>query len=468
MLPKYLLHAAGLMLALASSFATAIAPEQILLQASPSVVVVDITDIFGEKSITQHSGVVVDVGQVITSCRGIQKDRNLQILQAGSTFKARLRHSDTDRGLCLLSVPRLRAPPVVAGTTRKLRAGQPVYAVGALRNQEPDLSEGLISSLRPHESAQYIHTSAVISPNFRGSGLFDGQGRLIGINISQTIEGRDFSFALPVEWVGELLKPTKATRSATKKEGELDRLSHSIALEKKGNWQGLLKLSQQWTKSEPGNTVAWFSLGVAQVGLKQYDRAIRAYRESIRIRPEYADAWHNLGVAYFNLKQHAQGLYAYQEALRIQPEGAQAWRNLDTAYRGVKQPDQAVHAHREPVRTQPESADAWYNLGNAYYDLKLHDQAVQAYRESLRIRPENTNAWYNLGVTYDELKQQDQAIQAYQEALRIQPQYAMAWYDLGRIYHSQGELDKVREVYQTLRKLDPVRAEQYLNAFILP
>jgi hypothetical protein len=50
-------------------------PEQILLQVSPSIVVVDISDIYG-KSIEKRSGIVIDIGQVVTSCHAIQKDRN--------------------------------------------------------------------------------------------------------------------------------------------------------------------------------------------------------------------------------------------------------------------------------------------------------------------------------------------------------------------------------------------------------
>lgn len=467
MLSKYLAHVAGLACILVSSFAAAIAPEQILLQVSPSIVVVDISDIYG-KSIEKRSGVVIDVGQVITTCHAIQKDRNVQVWHEGSAFKAKLQHSDTARNLCQLNVPRLRAPPTTLGATQKLRVGQHVYAVGTSKDQDLNLSEGLISGLRPYEGAQYINTSAITSPSSRGGGLFDDKGKLVGISTSESIEGQNFNFALPVEWIRELPITSKMTQSGSKKESGLDRLSRSIALEKKKNWQGLLKLSQQWTKSEPDDTVSWFSLGLAQAGLKQYDRAIRAYRESIRIRPEYADAWYNLGTSYFHLKQHPQGMHAYQEALRIQPEGADAWRSLGIAYSGLKQHDQGTHTSREPVRTQLESADAWYNLGNSYYDLQQYDQAVQAYRESLRVRPEDANTWYNLGAAYDELKQQDEAIRAYQEALRIQPRYAMAWYDLGKIYYFQSEREKVREIYHTLRKIDPALAVKYFNALILP
>ena len=96
---KYLAHAAGSALALVSSLAAAIAPEQILLQVSPSIVMVDISDIYG-KPIEQRSGVVIGVGQVVTSCQAIQKDRNLQVWQDGSAFKARLQYSDTARDSC--------------------------------------------------------------------------------------------------------------------------------------------------------------------------------------------------------------------------------------------------------------------------------------------------------------------------------------------------------------------------------
>lgn len=463
---KYLPDVSACVLALLAPLAAANAPEQVFMHVAPAVVVLDIANADGT-AIEQSSGVVTGAGQVLTSCQVVRKDKNLQVRHSGNTFKATLQHTDLERDLCQLRVPRLQSQSATLGTTQRLRVGQRVYAVGAPTGQELVLSEGLITSLRPHEGAQYIHTSAAISLSSRGGGLFDDQGRLLGITTSQVIEGRNFNFALPVEWIGELPQRAKAAPGAAKK-GGLDRLNRSIALEKRGSWQGLLKLSQQWVKSEPRSTVAWFSLGAAHAGLKQYDQAIRAYRESLRIQPEYADAWYNLGVAYANLKQHAQAMHAYREALHIQPEGAEAWRNLGTAYGGVKQHDQAVHADREPLRLQPEFADAWYSLGNAYYDLKQYDQAIQAYRESLRLRPGNANTWYNLGTAYDEIKQYEQAIQAYQEALRIQPQYAMAWYDLGRAYYFQGERDKVREIYQTLRKLDPARADKYFNALILP
>jgi tetratricopeptide (TPR) repeat protein len=403
--------AAGFVLALLSLLvAHANTPEQIFVQVSPSVVVVDFFDAKG-KSIGQGSGAVVGAGQVITNCHVVQNRRSLQVRQLGKTFKATLQYADPDRDLCQLSVPNLQAPPLVMGTANKLRVGQRVYAIGAPKGLELTLSEGLISSLRPYEGSQYIQTSAAISPGSSGGGLFDDQGRLVGITTFQFIEGQNLNFALPVDWIGEL--PTRALAASFEefmaqqrapemeaKKGGLDWFNRSIALEQKQDWRGLLKLSEQWVKSEP----------------------------------ESADAWEFLGSAYGHLKQY----------------------------------DQAIHAFREALRIQPQHIGAWTRLGVAHSLLHQYDQAIQAFREALRIQPEHASAWASLGRTYYFVKQYDQAIQAFREALRIEPEEAGAWYSLGIVYYDQGQRAKVREIYQTLRKLDLALAEQYFNAFILP
>jgi cytochrome c-type biogenesis protein CcmH/NrfG len=424
--------AAGFMLAVISPLAArAIAPEQIFVQVSPSVVVIDILDANG-KAVGQGSGAVIGVGQVITNCHVAQKGESLKVRQLGKTFKATLQYADTDRDLCQLSVLDLQVPPVVLGTASNLRVGQRVYAIGAPKGLELTLSEGLISSLRPYEGSQYIQTSAAISPGSSGGGLFDDQGRLVGITTFQFIEGQNLNFALPVDWIGELPKRMQAAPVAAKK-GGLDWLSRVILLERKQDWPALLTLSQQWVKSAPKS----------------------------------ADAWRVLGSAYSYLKQYDDAIHAYREALRIQPDGFIAWNLLGSAYNFLKQYDQAIQSYREALRIQPEDFSAWHNLGNAYDSLKQYDKAIQAYRQALRIQP-LFDTWYSLGGAYASLKQLDQAAQAYQEALRVQSEHANAWYSLGIVYFLQNQRDKMREIHQILRKLDPALAEEYFNAFILP
>ena len=113
-----------------------------------------------------------------------------------------------------------------------------------------------------------------------------------------------------------------------------------------------------------GNAEAWYSLGIAYGKLNRYNDAIEAYRQALRINPEYADAWYNLGVAYGNLNRYNDAIEAYRQALRINPEYADAWYNLGVAYGELKRYNDAIEAYRQALRINPEYADAWNNLGS--------------------------------------------------------------------------------------------------------
>lgn len=474
------------MMALLAPLASANTPEQIFIQVSPSIVVVDIFDAKGN-SIGLGSGTVIGIGQVITNCHVAQKGKSLKVRQSGKIFRATLQYTDPDRDLCQLSAPELQAPPVALGIANKLRVGQRVYAIGAPEGLELTLSEGLISSLHPYEGSQYIQTSAAISPGSSGGGLFDDQGRLIGITTFYLAKGQNLNFALPVDWINELQerthnqkriivdpfeKPRKSDEASNNvpsaKGRELDWLNRAIALQDNKDWRGLVKFSKQWIKKVPESPLAWFILGYAHDRLKEYVHATLAYSEALRIQHDDAEGWNNLGAAYLHLKHYEQAISSFREALRIKPEYAEAWNNLGMVYNNLKQYDQAIHSLQEALRIQPKYALAWRNIGIVNIYLKQYDQAIHALQEALRIQPKDELAWALLGIAYDDRKQYDKAIQSFQESLRIQPAQADIWYQLGSAYFFESRFDKVREIYPIIRKLDPVMAERYFKAFILP
>lgn len=114
---------------------------------------------------------------------------------------ARLASADPARDLCVLDVPGLNAVPARFGSTRALRVGQQVYAVGSPQGLELTLSGGLISALRRTTEEPLIQTDAALSPGPTGGGLFSEDGNLIGITTFGIIGGQNLNFAVPVEWI---------------------------------------------------------------------------------------------------------------------------------------------------------------------------------------------------------------------------------------------------------------------------
>jgi len=402
----------------------ALTPDQVFDKVKDSIVVVKTLDAQGKVK-GQGSGVLLPSGKIATNCHVVEGGDSYQVGRGKELVRATLYAEDGDKDICLLDAKGITGKPAQLGKAAVLKVGVPVYAVGAPQGLELSLSDGIVAQLRGGPPP-LIQTTAAISPGSSGGGLFDGEGRLVGLTTFYLEGGQSLNFAMPVEWIGEV-KPGR--KPATEGRSQTEWLKRAIAMQSMKNWQGLLDWCRNWTKSEPETAQSWYGLGVAYDSLNRYNDAIEAYRQALRIDPEYADAWYNLGVAYGVLKRHNDAIEAYRQALRI----------------------------------NPGDADAWYGLGVNYDDLNRYNDAIEAYRQALRINPGDAHAWYNLGVAYGVLKRHNNAIEAYRQALRINPEYAHAWYNLGVAYFQSGNRMAALDAVQKLRRLDPKRADRLFN-----
>src|SRR5271157_1857447 len=371
-------------------------PEQVFQRVSPSVVVVHVADASGEP-VSLGSGIVSSPGTVITNCHVAQAGPQLKASHLGKSFAATLQYTDTDRDLCQLSVPKLDAPSVSVGDSKSLKVGQRVFAVGAPEGLELTLSEGLISAIRSMADLRYIQTTASISQGSSGGGLFDSEGRLIGITTFYVSGGQNLNFALPADWIQGL--PKRATADAQHSGNSSNRKSdwvlRAAAFEEKSDWQGLLELSQQWVRVEPNRALAWGVLGEAYDDLGQDGKALEAYQEAVRLDPQDASAWLALGDDYSRLQQYEKALEAHQEAVHLDPQDANKWLNLGFDYTHLRQNDKALEADQEAVRLDPQNAMAWRSLGFDYCLLGRLDKTVEAYQRLRQLDPKKAETLFN-------------------------------------------------------------------------
>jgi S1-C subfamily serine protease len=183
-----------------STTVSVVNPETLYASTAPSVVVVESLGADGQPY-GRGSGVVIGPQSVITNCHVIDRAIGVKIKSGASEFAATSGTSDTYLDLCVLQVEGLSAPEVRRGSVKNLQVGQTVYAIGAPQGLDRTLSQGLISALRETPDGTVIQTSAAISPGSSGGGLFDAEGRLIGITTFQTKLGQNLNFALPVDWL---------------------------------------------------------------------------------------------------------------------------------------------------------------------------------------------------------------------------------------------------------------------------
>jgi tetratricopeptide (TPR) repeat protein len=332
-------------------------PDKVFDKVKDSIVVVKALDIQGEAKI-QGSGVLLPSGKLATNCHVVTKGISYQVGQGKRFFSATLYAEDTDKDICLLDAKGLMGKPAEIGKATNLKIGETVYAVGAPQGLELSLSNGIVAQLRG-EPPPMIQTTAAISPGSSGGGLFDAEGRLVGLTTLYIEGGQTLNFAVPVEWIEEVNSDHEQAIAGF---SQTEWLKRADTLYELKDWHGVLDWCRKWTKSEPNNAAAWSGIGAAYSNLNQYSDAIDPLRQATHICRVCGTALLNLGLAYVNLNRYDDAIDAFQQVIRIKPEVVNGWSGLGMAYALSGNQIAALKVVNELRRLDPGLADKLSDL----------------------------------------------------------------------------------------------------------
>jgi serine protease Do len=138
-------------------------------------------------------------------------------------FEAKLIGSDQRTDVALLKVNASNLPVVEIGSTKHLKVGEWVLAIGSPFGLDYSVTAGIISalgrSLPGDNYVPFIQTDVAINPGNSGGPLFDMDGKVIGINsqiYSRSGGYMGLSFAIPMDIVmnvvGQLKEHGKVAR----------------------------------------------------------------------------------------------------------------------------------------------------------------------------------------------------------------------------------------------------------------
>lgn len=440
----------------------ALAPADIFKRVAPSVVVIEALDA-DRRVVALGSGVVIASEKIVTNRHVLEDAVAVRVRQGSTTWPATVELLHPLYDLARLSVPRLDRPATTVRASSTLQTGDRVYSIGAPEGLELTLGEGLISSLRPYEGTHLIQTSAPISKGSSGGGLFDARGELVGVTTLSFRDGQNLNFALPGDWVKALLAlPSRADVNPSIRSSSDPFAWHAagIAAAAVSNWPKAIEAYRQAVRLKPDFAEGWYGLGWSYNEAERFADAISALRECVRLRRAYGEAWNSLAYAYHRQRDDRQADAAVREALRHNPDNASAWYNLGTFLSAQSRYGEAITAFREAVRLKTDFLHAWNNLAVAYREEKRYPDLIQVNLVVVRLEPDFWEAWLDLAYAYFHEQQHDKAITAYQETVRINPASTAAWHGLGLLYSYKGNQAGLREAYERLRSLDPQKAEE--------
>ncbi len=213
-------------------------------KAQPSVVNVSIrqagVDPFTGQQFTQEAGngsgvIIRPDGYILTNNHVVEGASEIYVTYGNQDKPAKVIGTDPLTDLAVIKIDGANYPAIDLGTSKGLKVGQFVLAIGSPFGLDKTVTEGIISALQRTERAQggssngvttytdLIQTDAAINPGNSGGALIDETGKLIGINTliqspSGTVgaaQSAGIGFAIPIDFARQIADQLISSGKAT-------------------------------------------------------------------------------------------------------------------------------------------------------------------------------------------------------------------------------------------------------------
>ena len=250
------------------------------------------------------SGVVVAKDKVLTNCHVLRAVKKAWVSQGEDSYSITSVKADRWHDLCLVTAFNLPSSQVEIAETSTLKKGQQVIAIGHSSGlPAPTTSLGTVKSTFEVDQGHIVRSSARFALGASGSGLYDDNGRLIGINTFKTTGTFAYFYAVPIEWLKQVeAQPEETVFPITGKafwEDDDDKKPYFMQVavpEIKQDWTKLKAVAEKWLIIEPKNTEALYELGFAEEHLGGVAAATATYNKVLAIEPTHPETLFRLGV----------------------------------------------------------------------------------------------------------------------------------------------------------------------------
>ena len=133
----------------------------------------------------------------------------------------------------------------------------------------------------------------------------------------------------------------------------------------------------------PGNYRILCKLGVVEMKLGYYNKAIACLDEAITMRENSGYAHFMMGIAQYKNKEIDDAQSSFERSLILKPDNARAHLYLGNLAGAAKQYQQAEEHFLSTIKINPALADAYYNLSVLYLQQKRKQDALSYYQKAL-------------------------------------------------------------------------------------
>jgi len=135
---------------------------------------------------------------------------------------------------------------------------------------------------------------------------------------------------------------------------------------------------------------------------KDYKQAAKYYEQYLKIDSTEFNIIKNTGFCFEKIKDYKQSIYYYQKALKLKPNDFKTISLIANKYYFIGNKPKGDFFNNKLVKINPNSEIPYVNTGNYFFMQKDTTRAVEYYQKALKINPNNKKlksvlqSYYNL------------------------------------------------------------------------
>lgn len=184
-------------------------------------------------------------------------------------------------------------------------------------------------------------------------------------------------------------------------------------------WHDAVALWQRATDYSPNSWSTHYNLGLAYLGLKQYDLAQTELLEARRLEGNRANIYNNLALAQAGLGHADDAIANLKSALALDPQLLEAHNNLGALLFDKGDYVAAKLEFARVLERDPSSSSARFNMARTLAASGDHVAAIRDYEALLAKEPNDVAARYQLGLSYAAAGRKSEALTELSRALQL-------------------------------------------------
>ncbi len=200
-----------------------------------------------------------------------------------------------------------------------------------------------------------------------------------------------------------------------------------VCMDKLGKLNELMPEFQALLDSEPGNEDYYHLVASAWGDLKNFDKAIEVYNLARERFPDSEKTAFNAAFLYDKAKQKEKAIKAFRDVIRINPKNAEAYNYIGYVYAEEgRNLDEALNLVKKALELDPGNAFYLDSLGWVYFKMGRYQEALEKLKDSVtaleKEKRKDGVIYEHLGDAYMKVGDKEKGMEWYLKALDNNPE----------------------------------------------